>query len=1040
MLATTLPAALAALRTPADLGPFLQRLGWSPAPPGPPLVVSGPGPVRPSGTMSPGHDAHPGTPPPDAAALTPPVLVATGTPGAGPGESFIWVAAGARGAVTAAAAAALARDMAARAPAAGAAVLDLAARRLHLAVRHPAPATLTIALDAPSAVACAQLARCRPADGLLATAARVHDALAGRGVDHRFFAAFRAALDAMAASLPGPAAAELRHAYALLQLVRVLFLYFVQSRGWLDGRDDFLPRALDATLAAGRPVHRSLLRPLFFGTLDRPAARRAPRARAFGAIPYLNGGLFTPHPLDRRWPDGPTDAAWRDAFDRCFEPFHFTVREGSGHAVAPDMLGRVFEGVMVPEARRRTGTFYTPASLVQGVLHAALVPLVAARAGLGEGAADRALAERDARAAAALREVTLLDPACGSGAFLLGALDLLARLAAANGTTAADAKRAILARQLFGVDLEPGAVRLCELRLWLSLLADEPDAPAARVRPLPNLDALVRQGDSLLDPVGPARPDRRPAVQLARLRAAVVRRHGEAARTAIRRLRRAELAMARAALQERLDGCEARLHELLALARNVTLLDRQRGLDAAERHALATLRTERRTLRALARGLARDGQVPWFRYETHFADIAARGGFDVVLGNPPWVRGELLPRRLREQLAERYRWFRRPAGAGFAPLPDLAVAFVERSLELTAPAGVTALLVPAKLATTAWGTALRGGVAARHTLHRLAAVPPRGAEAFDATVYPLALVVGAGPAPAGHQVRCGFGPTAESRPQAEFGAGPWTLGAGGTPALLARLAARHPALGAQARLVLGVKTGCDRAFLLEPAAAAALPAALHRPALRGRDLGRFSCTPRLALLLACDPRGRPLPRVPAAVDRQLAPYAAPLARRRDLQGGPPWTVFRTGQLGHRHRVVWADLGLRLRAVALTDGDTTSPVALNTCYVAGVPDAGAAHALAAWLNAPLTTALARIGASPAAGGFARFGLRIVGALPLPADALHDAELRALGRARADDAALDARVAALLGLAEDEARALRDWLEDDLRRWHRAPAPA
>ena len=184
----------------------------------------------------------------------------------------------------------------------------------------------------------------------------------------------------------------------------MLFLYFVQSKGWLDGRGDFIARAVDDCLGRRRPLHRDLLRPLFFGALNRPlAAAGRDRDGDSAAMPFLNGGLFEPHVLERRWKVDVPTPAWRDAFDTLFEAFHFTTREGDGSVVAPDMLGRVFEGLMDPDQRHRSGTYYTPASLVERVV----VSRVDVHA---------------THSSVPLADTTILDPAVGSGAFLLGAL------------------------------------------------------------------------------------------------------------------------------------------------------------------------------------------------------------------------------------------------------------------------------------------------------------------------------------------------------------------------------------------------------------------------------------------------------------------------------------------------------------------------------------------------------------------------------------------------------------------------------------------
>lgn len=358
---------------------------------------------------------------------------------------------------------------------------------------------LSADLDHPAPAHTASLSRlvAGSGEGAAAYGARVADALAGEAVGRRFFREFRTILDRMAARLPGRLSPDDRHALALLQLTRVLFLYFIQAKGWLGGRERFMAEQVDRCLARGRRVHRDLLRPLFFGTLNRPPGERSRIALGFGPVPFLNGGLFEPHALERRVRGDLPNEVWRDAFDRLFERFHFTVsEEGSGEGIAPDMLGRAFEGVMAADARRASGTFYTPSALVGSLLEAALAALVAGRLRCSEAEAERRLAEGDPAARRLIRRITLLNPAAGSGAFLLGALDRLAALAG-RGSSAGAAHRRVLERNLFGVDRNRAAVRLTELRLWLAVVAAERRERPELVRPLPNLDCLVRQGDTL---------------------------------------------------------------------------------------------------------------------------------------------------------------------------------------------------------------------------------------------------------------------------------------------------------------------------------------------------------------------------------------------------------------------------------------------------------------------------------------------------------------------------------------------------------------
>src|SRR5574342_765540 len=111
----------------------------------------------------------------------------------------------------------------------------------------------------------------------------------------------------------------------------------------------------------------------------------------------------------------------------------------------------------------------------------------------------------------------------------------------------------------------------------------------------------------------------------------------------------------------------------------------------------------------------------------------------LLLGNPPWVRGERLPARVREVLSQRYSTWRSGVGP-FAHVPDLSVAFCARALELLAPGGVVALLAPAKLATAGYAETLRRRLANETRLERVAPLDESAAASFRAAVYPMALV------------------------------------------------------------------------------------------------------------------------------------------------------------------------------------------------------------------------------------------------------------------------------------------------------------
>lgn len=890
---------------------------------------------------------------------------------------------------------------------AGVAGLEAGTRTLHLAVGFHGNPVCRIALEGAGPLDFARLERLRPVadEPSLATAARIAEALATEAAGDRFFRQFRDALALVRTGLPGRLPSADRHALALLQLTRVLVLYFVQAKGWLNGDPRFLRRAVDSCLGRGRSIHRDLLRPLFFGALNRPASARSGAIRRLGRIPFLNGGLFEPHPLEHRWPADLPSATWVQVFDDLFERFHFVLDDGNGPGIAPDMLGRVFEGVMDPEDRLASGSYYTPAALVNEVMTAALGTYLGTRLRLGASAADRELADPSPRARALLEAVTILDPAVGSGAFLLGALRLLSTPWADSPIALAARKRAIVARNLFGVDRNANAVRLAELRLWLEVIAADPSEDPERVAPLPNLDALLRQGDSLADPVlAPVATASRASDQMAMIRRQFGSATGAEKRRLARRLRVVEREQFRRVLSRQVELVEWRIRELLDAGRGAELFDERRGLRAAEQRELVTLRARRAWLRGQMRRTLHEESLPWFHYQSHFADVFdAGGGFDLVVGNPPWIRAERLTAEERAALAARYRWMRPGrTGRGYSAMPDVAVAFLERAVELAAPAGVVAMLVPAKVAYAGYAEGARNALSATTTLHVLADLSATHADAFDATVYPLALVLSrqppSGEAPVRGRLRGGT-----TSPQGMLqGGAPWVIVPDPVRQALARAGAGQPTLGDRFTCHLGVKTGCNRVFLAPPPE---IEPSLIRLALRGRELRPFRARPVTRLLWTHDDAGAPIRELPPAARAWIERHRTELLGRRDYTGGAAWSLYRTGPATAAHRVVWPDLARDLAAAVLTGGGSRGIIPLNSCYVLPTLDAGTALRLAAWLNSTWLRALARSRAVPAASGFARFNAGVVGGLPCPGSITGDATLLEIARHAVSQCGLD-----------------------------------
>ncbi len=903
------------------------------------------------------------------------------------------------------------------------------------------------------------------ADALLAHQ-RWLDVLGRDRLGTRFYHALARTVATLADSAaPSVPDADARADLALLHATRCLFLAFLEAKDWLDGDPAFLAHGFDACMATGGDYHRRVLRPLCFGTLNTPRRHRAPLARAFGRIPFLNGGLFAPTALERRWRGLHfDDAALGVLVHDLLGGHRFTAREDatawSEAAVDPEMLGRAFESLMHARERRATGAFYTPQEMVERVTDAGLRAALLAAPPRGHDAlpaplVDAALAGEavggDPHASALRRRVLalrVLDPACGSGAFLVHALERLADLLvrAGDARPLVELRRTVLTSSIFGVDRNPTAVWLAELRLWLSVVIESDVADPWRVPPLPNLDHNVRVGDALavpkglaaaMDPTWGGAPwgvaPARAGAGLAERRARYARCTGARKRAAARRLDDAERARALATLDRALVAMRHARRELLAAARSRDLFGARREPSARDRERLAALRSAIRAGARHRRAIA-DGAALPFGFGWHFGDAAAAGGFDLIVGNPPWVRPHALPLAERAALRATYATVRDAAwragttlagvGAGFGGQVDLAAPFVERSLALLRPGGALALLVPAKLWRALAGGGLRALLAREADLHALEDWSEAPA-IFDAATYPSLLLAtrhardarddarDAAPSPArpvhlrvhrsGGVAHATLAPRALPL-DADDPASPWLLLPRDVRAALDLLRAAGTALrhAGLARPTLGVKCGCNDAFLLEvepgdgelatvraDGRTARIERALLRPVLRGEDLARPArdvptAAPTAALLWTHGDDGSPLPALPPHAARWVAPWRSRLLARTDARATHAWwALYRTAAAdASRPRVAWADLARAPSPRLLPAGDPTVP--LNTCYVAAFDDDRDARAFATLLAAPPLVAWLGALAEPARGGFRRHLAWTVALLPVPRD--------------------------------------------------------
>ena len=311
--------------------------------------------------------------------------------------------------------------------------------------------------------------------------------------------------------------------YVKKLLGRIVFLHFLQKKGWLgvpagkdwgDGdrsfmlhlfenaseeqKDNFLDEVLEGLFADGLDCDRSDRNDLYDTKVEGFRNCR---------IPYLNGGLFERDPLDEKKVKFP--AEYFDSLLTMLSQYNFTIDENDPDdaevGIDPEMLGRIFENLL--EDNKDKGAFYTPKEIVQYMCRESLIAYLQT----GQTEEDR---ERIRRFVTThdgeqldglkgvldqkLRDVKICDPAIGSGAFPMGLLRELFLCRAAIepdvAENAADIKRHIIQNNIYGVDIERGAVDIARLRFWLSLIVDEKSPEA-----LPNLDFKIMQGNSLLE-------------------------------------------------------------------------------------------------------------------------------------------------------------------------------------------------------------------------------------------------------------------------------------------------------------------------------------------------------------------------------------------------------------------------------------------------------------------------------------------------------------------------------------------------------------
>jgi len=478
---------------------------------------------------------------------------------------------------------------------------------------------------------------------------------------------------------------EAAHQFTQLLFNRLMFCWFLQKKGWLGGDPYYLLNLLHRAHNYKPPknLYHDYLSFLFFEVLANPEEQRRKRQPSDPYIvmeaPFLNGGLFERTELDERIESLPSlrrlpNSIFKSILEDLFARYNFTVEESTSLdiqvALDPELLGTIFERLVT--GRHETGSYYTPKPVVEFMCRQALKHYLAQVANLPkdilEDLVENHSVENLSPAQAndiirALDTIKVCDPACGSGAYLVTMLHELVAIYRAiyseklnDPQKDYDLKLRIIERNLYGVDIDPFAVHIARLRLWLTLIVDSEETDWRKVKPLPNLDFKIEIGDSLTAPNPQAMPDLFRSVliqhadRLAQLKGKYLRAYGEEKRQ----------------LEQQIKAEESQLRN------------------------------------ALQDSPAPQGALDW---RIAFAEVfAEKGGFDIVLANPPYVRQELIPQPYKRLLLNLYP----DAAEGRS---DLYVYFYARALQLLRPNGIHVFIC-----SNSWLDVAFGGKLQKHLL------------------------------------------------------------------------------------------------------------------------------------------------------------------------------------------------------------------------------------------------------------------------------------------------------------------------------------
>lgn len=489
---------------------------------------------------------------------------------------------------------------------------------------------------------------------------------------------------------------DVRNKYAQITLNRLLFLWFLQVKGFLNDDQSYLISNFKADRS--KNYFKGFLRPLFFEGLCRNPNEREERInQLLGEIPYLNGGLFLPTEDEQKFGDSiiiPDDVFYKPMVYplsneitelpvlNLLESKPWTVDENSGNVdeLNPDILGFIFEKSINQKA---LGAVYTPEAITARMCKNVLLEYINEEItrkysissnfekfehllGIEDNNIRKKIEEK-------LNKIKIIDPACGSGHYLLKMLFQLEKiyLSVNPNLKKYEIRENIVLNSIFGVDISPEAVEITKLRLFLALA--EVYEKAEEIQPLPNIDFNLRSGNSVLGffekKVGNLSDHFKDSIaSLIRDRNKLIREY------------------------EKSSSFEA-------INKRKSLIEKTNVLKMIFTEKLIQkLKYKSKTVKEFNK------EFNPFHWTMEFSEVfsSLNGGFDIIIGNPPYIKAD--------SQEEYYRSYRKLTENLFSLLYerwDLYLAFIELSFYLAKPGGIISLIISDSFNTAKYSTKVR---------------------------------------------------------------------------------------------------------------------------------------------------------------------------------------------------------------------------------------------------------------------------------------------------------------------------------------------